>query len=147
PNPVVDLYVYDLASKQTIRIDVRDGRPFDNDVVGHYVYDVAWSADSSEILFNRTNRRQNVLEFTACSPESGKCRVVVRDAWPTGWVENNPERRFLKDGRRFIWESERNGWRNFYLYDLSGRLIAPLTASTTYEGGDVVRVDEQKNVV
>jgi dipeptidyl-peptidase-4 len=147
PNPVVDVYVYDVASKQTIRIDVRDGRAFDNDVVGHYVYDIAWSADSSEILFNRTNRRQNVLEFTACSPETGKCRVVVRDAWPTGWVENNPERRFLKDGRRFIWESERNGWKNFYLYDLSGRLIAPLTTSTTYEGGDVVRVDEQKNVV
>ena len=27
--------------------------------------------------------------------------------------------RFLKDGKRFIWESQRNGFKNFYLYDLS----------------------------
>ena len=40
---------------------------------------------------------------------------------------------FLKDNRRFIWESERNGFANFYLYDLSGTLITPLTSHTTFE--------------
>ena len=60
-------------------------------------------------------------------PATGKCRVVVHEEWPTGWIENRPEMRFLKDGKRFIWESERNGWKNFYLYDLTGKLIAPLT--------------------
>ncbi|HEY2155474.1 MAG TPA: DPP IV N-terminal domain-containing protein, partial [Isosphaeraceae bacterium] len=28
PNPVADLFVYDLAAKKTVRINVRDGRPF-----------------------------------------------------------------------------------------------------------------------
>ena len=50
------------------QIDVRDGKPFDNDVVGHYVYNVRWSPDGTELLFNRTNRRQNILEFVACAP-------------------------------------------------------------------------------
>src|SRR5262245_52017419 len=50
PNPVVDLFVYDVASKKSTRIDVRDGKPFDNAVVGHYVYNVAWSPDGKEIL-------------------------------------------------------------------------------------------------
>ena len=62
-----------------------------------------------ELLFNRTNRRQNVLELAACDPATGKCRVVVRDEWPPSWVENNPEMRFLKDGKRFIWLSRANG--------------------------------------
>ncbi len=30
-NPVVDLLIYDLASKKTTKLDVRDGKPFDND--------------------------------------------------------------------------------------------------------------------
>jgi len=147
PNPVVDLFVYDLATKHTTRVDVRDGKPFDNDVVGHYVYHVAWSADGSELLFNRTNRRQNILEFAAADPATGKTRVVIHEEWPTGWIENSPTQHFLKDGRRFIWESSRNGWDNFYLYDLSGKLIAPLTAHTSFEAAALVKVDESAGVV
>ena len=91
-------------------------------------------ADGSELLFNRTNRRQNILEFTAANPDTGATRVIVREEWPTGWVENSPGMTFLKDGRRFIWESERNGWSNFYLYDLTGKLIAPLTTARHLRG-------------
>ncbi len=49
-------------------MDVRDGQPFTNDVVGHYVYRVEWSPDGNELTFQRTNRRQNINEFTACDP-------------------------------------------------------------------------------
>ena len=147
PNPVVDLFVYDVATRKSTRIDVRDGKPFENGVVGHYVYRIAWSPDGKELLFNRTNRRQNILEVVAASPDTGACRVVLREEWPTGWVENSPTMVFLKDGKRFIWLSERNGWRNYYLYDLSGRLITPLTRYSTFEAGNLVKVDEEKNVL
>jgi dipeptidyl-peptidase-4 len=146
-NPVVDLLIYDLASKKTLKLDVRDGRPFDNDVVGHYAYHVSWTQDGRELLFNRTNRRQNVLEVVAASADTGALRVVLREEWPTGWVENSPTMVFLQDGRRFIWQSERNGWSNFYLYDLSGKLIAPLTRSTTFEAASLVKVDEAAGVI
>lgn len=145
-NPIVALYVYDLATKQRTQIDVRDGKPFTNDVVGHYVYHVDWTPDGSEITFNRTNRRQNIMEFTACSPSTGKCRVIVREEWPTGWVENSPDMRYLADGKRFIYASERTGFRNFYLYDLSGKLIRPLT-SHNFEVGSIVRLDEKAGVM
>ena len=144
PNPIVDLFVYDVAAKKPVQIDVRDGKPFDNSVVGHYVYNVSWSPDGQELLLNRTNRRQNILEFAACSPQTGKCRAIVHEEWPTGWIENRPEMRFLKDGKRFIWESSRNGWKNFYLYDLTGRLIAPLTSHSTFEADNIVLVDEAR---
>jgi dipeptidyl-peptidase-4 len=142
PNPVVDLFVYDRATGKTVTVDVRDGKPFDNAVVGHYVYNVAWSPDGTELLFNRTNRRQNVLELVAANPAIGACRVVIHEEWPTGWIDNRPTMVFLKDGRRFIWASERNGWRNYYLYDLSGRLLRPLTAHTAFEAVSLIKVDE-----
>lgn len=140
-NPVVDLFIYDVGSKKTVRVDVRDGKPFDDSVVGHYIYRVSWSNDGRELLFHRTNRRQNILEFCAADAETGKCRVILREEWPSSWVENSPPMRFLKDGRRFIWTSERTGWKNFYLYDLSGQLLATLTAHP-FEVGDIVHVDE-----
>ena len=100
PNPIVDIFVYDIATGESTRIEVRDGLPFTNDVVGHYAYRVAWTPDGSELTLNRTNRRQNIMEFTACRPDTGKCRVVVREEWPTGWVENSPPMRYLEDGKR-----------------------------------------------
>src|SRR5690606_29984908 len=103
-NPIVELFVYDLATKKSTRVDVRNGQPFTNDVVGHYVYRVAWSPDGSELLFNRTNRRQNVLEFTAANPDTGATRAIIREEWPTGWIQNSPAITWLDDGRRFIWE-------------------------------------------
>ncbi|MBI3651559.1 MAG: DPP IV N-terminal domain-containing protein [Acidobacteria bacterium] len=142
PNPIVELYVYDLDTKQTIKVEVRDGKPFDNSVVGHYAYRVSWAADSSELLFHRTNRRQNILEFVAANPETGKCRVIVHDEWLPSWTENNPEMRFLSDNRRFIWNSERTGFKNYYLYDLSGKLLATLT-NHAFEVAGIIKIDER----
>ncbi|MFM8909510.1 MAG: DPP IV N-terminal domain-containing protein [Gemmatimonadota bacterium] len=141
-NPIVDLFVYDQVTGKTVRIDARDGKPLTDEVVGHYVYGITWSPDGSEILLRRTNRRQNVMEFAACSPTTGACRVLVREEWLPSWTENSPTIRLLADGKRFIWESERTGFKNYYLYDLSGKLIAPLTQHP-FEVAGIVKVDEE----
>ncbi|MBM3311877.1 MAG: S9 family peptidase, partial [Candidatus Aminicenantes bacterium] len=146
PNPVADIYVYDPAAKKSVQVDVRDGKPFTNDVVGHYAYRVSWTADGKELLFNRTNRRQNILEFVAADPFTGKVRVILREEWPTGWVENSPSITWLADNKRFIWTSERTGFRNYYLYDLSGKLLAPLTQHP-FEVGAIVKVDEKAKLL
>jgi dipeptidyl-peptidase-4 len=147
PNPIADVFVYDLAGATSTHIDARDGQPFTNDVVGHYAYNVRWSPDGSELFLNRTNRRQQIMEFTACSPSTGKCRVVVREEWLTGWVDNRPQLRYLADNKRFIWESERNGFNNYYLYDLTGKLINPITTNATAESGAIVKLDEAAGVM
>ncbi|MEP6989393.1 MAG: DPP IV N-terminal domain-containing protein [bacterium] len=140
-NPVVDLFVYDVATGKSTTLDIRGGKPFTNDVVGHYVYNVRWSPDGRELLVNRTNRRQNILEFAACSPDTAKCRVVIREEWLPSWVENNPQLTWLADKHRFLWVSERNGFRNFYLYDISGQLINAVTTHA-FEVANIVKVDE-----
>jgi dipeptidyl-peptidase-4 len=140
-NPIADLFVYDIDTKKTVKLNVRNGKPPENSVVGHYVYHVSWSPDGSELLCNRTNRRQNVMDFTACNPETGDCRTVVHEEWLPSWTENSPAMQFLKDGKRFIWTSERTGFHNFYLYDLSGKLLATLT-NHPFEVANIVRVDE-----
>src|SRR5207249_2899310 len=108
--------------------------------IGHYVYAVDWSKDGKELLFNRTNRRQNVMDLVACNPETGSCRVVVHEEWPASWTDNRPALRWLKDGSRFVWTSSRTGWKNLFLYDLHDGLKSTLT-SNRFDVANVVRVD------
>ncbi|MGB9836331.1 MAG: DPP IV N-terminal domain-containing protein [Candidatus Saccharicenans sp.] len=146
PNPVVDVLIYDLKSKKITTVDVRGGQPFSNEVVGHYVYGINWTKDGRELLFFRANRRQNITELAAADPETGKTRVVVREEWPASWAENSPSITWLKDGRRFIIVSERTGFKNLYLYDLSGKLLSTLTRHP-FEVVSVVAVDEKAGQV
>ncbi len=146
PNPVVDLFIHDLKAKKATRVDLRDGKALADDVVGYYAWNVRWSPDGKELLFHRTNRRQNILELAATDPDTGRCRAVVREEWPESWVENNPETHVLKDGKRFLWASQRNGWKNYYLYDFAKGLLHPITAHE-FEAARIVRVDEEAGVL
>lgn len=141
-NPIVDIYVYDLETKANTKIDARDGKPFDDNVIGHYIYGISWTTDSKELIFHRTNRLQNIMELTAADPNTGKCRVIIREEWLNSYTENSPDMAFLIDNNRFIWESERNGFSNYYLYDLSGKLITTLT-NNQFEAANIVKVDEE----
>jgi len=144
-NPVVDILIYDLESKKTITVDARDGQPFDDSVVGHYLYGVEWSPGGDELLFHRTNRKQDILEWAAANPETGECRVIVHEEWPASFTENTPEMQFLEDGKRFIWNSERNGYHNYYLYNLKDGLISTLT-DHQFEVSGIVKIDEENKL-
>jgi dipeptidyl-peptidase-4 len=148
-NPVVDLMVYDVDTKTTTKLNVRDGKDFANDVLGYYVFRVEWSPKGDELTFLRTNRRQNVLEMVACTPGAPSCRVVIHEEWPTGWIDDDPAPQvtWLADGNRFIWESDRTGFKNYYLYDFrAGKLINPVTKVGAEVAG-IVRVDEPSNTL
>jgi dipeptidyl-peptidase-4 len=148
PNPIPDVFVYDVAAGQSAKLDVRDGKPFSqNDVVGHYVYNMNWSPNGTELTMTRSNRKQQIHDFIGCSPSTTKCRVIVHEEWPTGWLDERNTMRFLADRNRFIWESDRNGFTNYYLYDVSGKLINPITNNTTAESAAIVKVDEAASVM
>lgn len=137
PNPVVTLFVCDLAAKKSVEVDTKFGDP----ETGHYVYAVRWSPDGSELLFNRTNRKQNVMEFCAYDPATAKSRVVVREEWRKSWTDNSPDIRWLADKKQFVWQSERNGYQNYYLGNIDGRPLTPITQHN-FEVGGIVRLDE-----
>lgn len=141
-NPEVGLMIYDVESKKTVTVDVRDGQPLTDQSVGHYIYDIQWSPDGTELLFHRTNRKQNIMEWMAANPETGKCRVVVREEWLPSYTTNSPEFQFLSDNNRFVWTSEQTGFKNYKLYDLSGKLLAALT-NHPFEVAGIVKIDEK----
>lgn len=149
PNPVVDLFVYDVDTKATTRIDVRDGKPFENSTVGYYVFRIDWAPGGKELMLLRTNRRQNTMELAACNPAAGSCRVVIHEEWLTGWIDDDPAPNvtWLKDGNRFIWESDRSGFTNYYLYDFKAAKLLTTLTQLPAEVASIVRVDETANVM
>ncbi len=145
-NLPVDILVYDLETRQTITLDARDGKSYHDGDIGTYLYGISWSADSQEILFHSTNRKQDIMEYKAADPITGKTRVIVREEWLASFTRNTPEIHVLANGNRFIWASERNGFNNYYLYDFSGKLINSLTTHS-FEVSKIVKVDEKKGLV
>jgi dipeptidyl-peptidase-4 len=146
PNPQVELFVYDLAKNKLTKINTHFGQ----NELGEYVYDVRWAPDGSELLFNRTNRKQNQLQFCAADPSTGKSRVVVEEQNPRTWTENHPRQIWLlpQQGKpaRFLWLSERNGYRNIYLGDMSGGPLHSVTQHQ-FEVQAVVAADEKAGYI
>jgi len=118
-NPIVRLFVADVATKKLVRLETGD----DLDV---YLYRGQWTNDGREFTYHRLNRWQNKLELFAADPVTGKTRLFLTDTDPC-YIDESTDLIFLKDNFRFLWTSERSGWREIYLYDLTGKLIKQLT--------------------
>lgn len=142
-NLPVDLLVYDLETKKTITLNTRDDKPYNDGAIGTYLYGINWSPDGKELLFHSTNRKQDIMEYKAANPNTGKTRVIVHEEWLPSFTRNSPEIHVLKDGKRFIWASERNGFNNYYLYDFNGKLINAITTHK-FEASRILKVDEEK---
>jgi len=114
----------------------------------------AWLADSQRLAIERLNRVQNHLDLLFADAASGKSETVLteRDKYwlkVSGGVfgpDTSANLHFLADGKRFLWSSERSGFRHLYLYDLAGKQMAQLTHGD-WEVDGVVKIDEQAQAV
>lgn len=87
---------------------------------------VDWLADSQRVAIERLNRAQNRLDLLFCDAANGASKLILTET-DKYWVNIADDLYFFSDNKRFLWSSERTGFRHFYLYDLSGKLIEQLT--------------------
>jgi dipeptidyl-peptidase-4 len=85
-----------------------------------------WMPDSKSVYMIRMNRLQTELSMVAGNAESGAETVVFKETDPY-WINLSGDVRFLKDGKRFLWTSERDGFRHIYLYSNDGKTVRQLT--------------------
>ncbi len=133
-NPQVFLHIYDIDTRKSVKVDI------DGDAT-QYLFNVRFSPSGEELLFSRMSRRQNKLDVMAANVSSGKTRVVVSEMQAT-WQNSQPLMRFLDDGKRFIWETERTSWKQFELRSLAGEKITDLTDLKEYPCNKIELVDE-----
>jgi dipeptidyl-peptidase-4 len=95
----------------------------ENDI---YLPRVVWLPDAKHLAILRLNREQNVLDLLLADAASGKTSTILTEKDPH-WINLTNDLLFLKDSKRFVWSSERSGYRHLYLFDVSGRQLLQLT--------------------
>src|SRR6267142_3860138 len=110
-----------------------------------YIPRVSWLTDSKHLAIQRLNRTQTTLDLLIAEAATGKTRAALSENDPN-WINVSDDLYFLKDGKRFLWSSERSGYRHLYLYDLEGKQLAQLTKGE-WEVSAVDAIDESKGLV
>jgi dipeptidyl-peptidase-4 len=137
-NPVVHVYSVDVNSGAAKLMDT-------GAEVNQYIPRVDWLRDSKRLAIQRLNRPQTQLELLVADASTGKSGIVLteKDGY---WINIADDLYFLKDGKRFLWSSERSGYRHLYLYGLDGREQAQLTKGD-WEVSALEAVDDAKGMV
>ncbi len=113
PNSVVRVGVVSTAGGPTTWIEVPDAAQ------DHYIPWLEW-AGSREVMLQRFNRLQNTDALLMADASTGTTRTVLTER-DSAWVDLDDEVIWLNGGRRFLWTTERDGWRHVYAISRDGR--------------------------
>jgi dipeptidyl-peptidase 4 len=141
-NPSVRVGIVGIDSGRTTWVDFGE-RAFE------YVVRVQWAPRGVRLAVETLNRLQTGLELLFADRGTGKVSPVLRETDPN-WVNVLDGLLFLSDGKRFLWPSERDGYKHLYLYTLDGTCINRVTNGdwpVRASGDGAVSCDEKEGVV
>jgi dipeptidyl-peptidase-4 len=110
------LGVVDIATQKTTWMNIP------GDAQQHYIPRMEWAANSTELILEQLNRKQNEAKIFVCNAKSGDAKEIydetdkawidIKERWndgdPSGWE-------WLDNGQQFLWVSEKDGLAA-YLY-------------------------------
>ena len=140
-NPYVKIGIADVNTNKIVWADF-------NEKDDQYFGRPTWTLDGSSLWAQWMNRLQNNLKLYAVDPNTGAKKEVYDETQKT-WVqlEDGFERlHLLKNNKNFILESDKTGWNQLYLYDMSGHLINPITEGK-FTVTTINSVDEKNQIV
>jgi dipeptidyl-peptidase-4 len=151
-NSAARVGVVSASGGQTLWFDI-PGDPRNN-----YLARMEWAANSDEVIVQQLNRLQNTNIVMLGDVHTGKVRPILTEkdeawvdiAWgdidwdKTGLARGDVE--WLDEGQRFLWASERDGWRHIYSVSRDGRDVKAITPGN-YDVISVERVDPKNGWV
>jgi dipeptidyl-peptidase-4 len=86
----------------------------------NYIARMDWAGNSDEVVILQLNRRQNLLNVIIGNAQTRQVRTIL-DEKDDAWVDVDvDELHWLGAGKRFLWLSERDGWRHVYAAPRAG---------------------------
>ena len=119
-------------------------RPND-DPRNHYIPRMEWSLDSKQIIFQHINRLQNTNQVIGGDPLTGEIQLILTER-DDAWVEVMNQWRWIENGNRFLWLSERDGWQHLYAVSLASKEISLLTPGA-FDVISIAGIDELQGCV
>ncbi len=139
PNPAVSLWVVPAGGGGTaVAIPGAESGQ-------GYLPRVAWVPGGRTLTYELLDRGQQKLTLYAAPLDGSPSSQILQESSST-WVNVLETPRFLKDGRRFLWLSERDGFAHIYLYDLRQGLVRRLTGGPWVVDGILAVAPSEKTV-
>ena len=99
-----------------------------------------WSGwPTTRIILQHMNRLQNTNTVYIANPDTGDLRQMFQDK-NDSWVEVNRNLRWIENGKRLLFTSERDGWRHLYAISRDGD--ARLVTNAPFDMVSLAAVDE-----
>jgi dipeptidyl-peptidase-4 len=133
PGSAVELQRYPRAGEANARVklrllDLRSGASrtlFDAGASDSYLPRAGWWPDGSAAWFITLNRGQDRLELRTVAAAGAESRLLLAEEDPA--FVNVPDPPLFAGAQRFVWASERDGYRHLYLYRRDGTLVRQLS--------------------
>src|ERR1700735_1603956 len=116
-----------------------------------YLPRMEWAANSSELILQQLNRKQNESKLllsnistgrtTALYDETDSAYIECKGFWQDGVVAGWD---WIRDGKEFLWVTEKDGWRHVYRVSRDGKKESLVTKGA-YDVIQISLVDEKNN--
>ncbi|MEJ7737867.1 MAG: S9 family peptidase [Chitinophagaceae bacterium] len=92
-------------------------------------------------------RSQDELKIFSVELKTGLKKEIYREQQKT-WISLDTEDRiqFLKDGKGFVLKSDKSGWNQLYLYDMSGKPVNRITDGN-FTVTEIIKIDEKSGLI
>lgn len=139
-NSIIEIYSYEVETTNKTRLDIGS----DTDI---YIPRIYWTRNASTLAIQRLNRLQNQLDILHADVSSGRSDVVLTDKSET-YIDFTfcDDLTFLDNGKQFLFSSEMDGYKHFYLYNTDGSLVNQITKGS-YEALEMVGLDQKRGIL
>jgi dipeptidyl-peptidase-4 len=111
----------------------------------NYIARLEWAASSEEVILQHLNRLQNTNTVMLGDASSGRVRTILVER-DSAWLDVVDDWKWLDDGKRFSWISERDGWRHVYTVSRDGKTVRLVTPGD-FDVISVKTIDEKGGFV
>lgn len=119
-----------------------------------YVPRMEWAGNSSELIIQHLNRKQNESNIMLCNVQTGAAQTIYTEK-DSAWIDIQPlwdndyiwgGWDWLNGGKEFIWPSEKDGWRHLYRISRDGKKETLITVGN-YDVMDIACIDYKAGYV
>ena len=106
----------------------------------HYLVRMQWAGNSQQLLIQQLTRKQHINRVFLSNIKKGRSQELIRETTDS-WAEYVDDVKFLDDGARFTWLSERSGFRHIYVVDRNSGKLTEVTQGQ-WDVVEVLRINE-----
>lgn len=133
--------VVDVSTAKTTWMNVP------GDAVQHYIPRMEWAKNSSELILQQLNRRQNESKIILVNVPNNSTKTVYSET-DKAWIDAKAKAMgwdWIDGGKKFIWLSEKDGWRHIYAIGLDGK--ETLLTPGNYDVIELNSIDEKSGKI